>query len=115
MRSWVIVFISVVSVGCVGIRPVQHWRVFDHVAPADVTNLRVVSSGTGQITLAWEHSVSADVETYLYHIEPDRALTEIGYVDRVTIRGLESGRTYSVGITARDFAGNTSWSTAPKQ
>ena len=74
----------------------------DPAPPADVTDLQVASIGNGEFTLTWTHSISPDIASYLYHLDPDPTLVDIGLVDTYTFTGLEHEVTYTGAIHARD-------------
>ena len=83
----------------------------DPAPPKDVTQLELVSIGDDGFTISWTHSTSPDIASYLYHLDPDPTLVDIGLVTTYTFTNLEPGRTYTGAIHARDTSGNTTNST----
>ena len=80
----------------------------DPAPPRNVTNVQLVCVKTGEFTLSWAPSTSADTATVLVQLDPDPTLIDIGLVNEHTFANLANGLTYTCAIHVRDTSGNTS-------
>lgn len=100
----------------------------DGVAPADIVNLEIVSTGQTSVTLSWTAPGSSGMEGVAYQYEvrysknPINALNfygaqeaanvprpaAAGSTEEITISGLNHSTSYYIAVRASDFFGNKS-------